>query len=729
MLWSRRTTPGLASSEELELIGKLRSEFEAEFKRREAEGLDHPCLFGEIALLRVLRGNDGDLEKSIAWFRSFLEGVQTYEVDALVRNMTARLDESGSDFGHVSMLPHYEVVEKCFRVVVTAPQLSQKGDVVQYIPAVDFDKQGIVEEMDWKHWVEFMRSLMVLQCIVCDRQSRLQKRVVRLAVLVDVYDSPLDKLGYGPYDRDHNQDIDKFVKEILAELVDKVYVVNASWRMSTVFNLLSRFVPEKFTKKVQVQSDNGTVDTAFAELMGGQEQLEALYATRVGLTLQREPREDLAESDPWPTERELEIVAMLRDDFKEELDKRKEDGRDYPFLFGDLALTRVLRGTGGSYRAAAKWFSNLLAQMEAWNMDDTIQELLRKSATTEPPTQFRSLDIVPFYEEFRDMVSFVPTAPQPTPSGDLVCYIPLNDMNLTRVLEEGNWEHWVQFQRCIGLLRLMQLNGLSHEQQRLARVVIIWDLDGVPWSQLRNADYMEKHQKDISSVWEQLCIEIAGTQYVLNAPWIVARVFNLFSSFMPEKFSRKFQMWSSDGTGDEELTEKVGGKEQLQELLATKVGIVDDAPDEREAMSGERTIVAGEALERLQELRAGQLLKWDFEVVAGYGDGLLGISDVEFSASFLDIPEVAVGERLPTEFDESGRDIAVAAMVRPQDEHSTGSYRAEADGLAVLRWSNKHSTLRSKTINFSMEVEDGAGDAPGSETGGGAPQLAQADLD
>lgn len=700
----------LPGEEEKEQISKLRSAYQEEFAKREAEGRDHSCFFSELALARVLRGNDGDLEQAKKWYGTFLEKATLYNVDDMIADLSKKLDESGSDLYSTAILPHYEEVEPFFNITLSAPELTPKGDVVQYVPMVDFDKRGIVEEVNWNHWVEFNRSIFILRCLQCDRLSRKQGRMVRCYTIADVQDCSMDTMFYGPFDRDHEDDCNRFVREIAAEIMGPLYVVNPSWKISSLYSIVSRFAPAKFAKKIQFQRGDTFSDPEFLSLFGGREQLEKLYATRKGLTLARAAEEEgevyTGEPDALATERELEMIGMLRDEFKEELEKRQTEGLLHPFFFGDVALTRVIRGNNSRYKAAVAWMRAFLKKIEDWKVDELVAELRNNLKDAESPV-VPDVKYLPFRAELHPFFRSTLCAPRSTPAGDPVCYTALVDIDRDAILQKVNWEHWVRFARSMALLSLMAADQQSSIQGRIVRVINIWDLEGSSMTSLRHPEWNEKHSRDVSAFMETICIEMAGPQYVVNAPWLLVRLFNLFSTFLPEKFTRKFQIMSSDGTSYPDFYELIGGKEQLQELLASRIGLVAlaDIPE------GEEDIAAGQSYEKFQDIMEGQQASWNFTVIAGYGDALFGTSDIEFRVGFYslaDVPDSAAKTVTDESTEKTDAEDAIEdglEIVAPcKCTRMTGNFTATKSGYLLLRWSNEHSTVRGKSIKYKVEV-------------------------
>lgn len=690
----------LPSDTEKANIRKLRDKFKEEFSKRKSDGRDFPCLFGDLALTRVLRGNDDNLDNAMDWFRTFLCAMEKHNVDDLVVDMTKKLDESGSQYAHVNMLPHHEEIQKYFPVVVTAPQLTLKGDVIQYIAAKDFDKVGLYEEVEWEHWVKFQRSLMILRCLEADRLSHTQKRMVKCVTLIDLLGCELQSLFYRPFERDHSEDVGDFNKSVSAEVIGECHLVNPSWGLGSLAKLLTKFAPPKFQQKCQFHLGDSLKDKPFVQLMGGQAQLEELYATRLDAVNRRQEsvptigdfRDNLA------TDEEQKLIDRLRCEFKSEFEQREAEGRAWPFLFGDIALTRILRGNCGSFKAAKKWFSRFLEKMNEHGVDNMIPDVIE--TFNENGSKFTKLSQLPGFDAIKPYFRATPCAVRSTPSGDPISYIPLVDLDRQGILDNVNWEQWVKFMRCMVLIRAMHVDHQTRLQGRLVRLVNLWDLNGFTLTSLKMPAFNQRHQNDVSKFMQSITIEVLGPQYVLNAPWILYKTINLFFNFLPVEFTNKFTVFNTDGLGETNFVEVVGGKTQLQQLLATRVGLCIGNADEN---SGDADIGRGVTFEKVQDVQAGQRITWTFEVVGGW-DRMFGVSDVEFSVRFVSVPDTAEGVAAAASADDDSEKVVRPLMVAAGDGEVNGSYLATSDGFVMLQWSNEHSTYRRKSIKYNFEI-------------------------
>jgi hypothetical protein len=337
--------------------------------------------------------------------------------------------------------------------------------------------------------------------------------------------------------------------------------------------------------------------------------------------------------------------------------------------------------------------------MAEWKVDDMMPEVLR---IFEDNGHRLCLEVLPYYDELKPYVRFTPCAQSCSAKGDVVQYLALVDVDRAKILTEVEWQHWVSFMRFLTLMRCLFLSRASHLQGRIVKAICIWDLNDCSLSSLRMPEFMEKHQKDCSMFMQNLCIETMGHQYVVNAPWVIVRLFNLFGSLLPDKFTRKMKIMNDDGTSDTSFIEEVGGKLQLKQLLASRVGLVQGS----ESPDGEPHIAAGQTFERFYDAAAGQHIQWSFELLAGSADYFLGTSDIDFSITFYELPDGFEQARPAVEEDQPGLDIAPRTRVSTSEGKQSGCYELKTCGFIMIRWSNEHSTVRAKSVRYSVSVLD-----------------------
>ena len=163
--------PDFLTEEEKKFVESIRQKFSNELTSREAEGKAYPCFFGSVALARILAAVEGNVEKAEEWFETLLQTLSDQSTEILVQDVLNRFGALSSERIDGSILPHYDTVKDFFNVDLCASKLSPDGDVIMYMPLVDLDRDGILEHLDWDHWVTFSRACTVLHCAILDKIS------------------------------------------------------------------------------------------------------------------------------------------------------------------------------------------------------------------------------------------------------------------------------------------------------------------------------------------------------------------------------------------------------------------------------------------------------------------------------------------------------------------------------------------------------------------------------
>mmetsp|Transcript_44991 Transcript_44991/g.101241 ORF Transcript_44991/g.101241 Transcript_44991/m.101241 type:complete len:774 (-) Transcript_44991:75-2396(-) len=698
-------------------VAELKTAFQEELTKRKAENRCHKAFFGDLAFLRVLRGHEGHLDLAKFWYWRFIVKANESNLDDIVTEMTQKLDESGSGIGSNTMLPYYDEVKDYSQSIYTCDKPSPEGDVITYMPMIDQDKRGALVGLEWDHYVKYQRSAVVLRCLEIDRLSRKQKRLVKVILLCDLDGCSLDSLSFGAFDRPNERDVNKFAESIMCEAVDKFYIINAPWALSTLFNMVKVFLPEKLSRKSVFVSGDCLRDAEFVEQVGGEEQVKKLLDSRVGLVLKSKYAAKTSESDvsdTLPTNEEKELIAKLRHRFQDEFKRREDEGRAWSCFFGDIALTRVLRGNDGFLVPATQWFERFLKAYEKYKVDELVVEMTKK--LDEGGGEFGHVSMLPYHDEIKECFRYTFTAPRLSPNGDLVSYMPLGDFDRAGVAKKINWSHWVRHVHGTAVLRCIELDRQSQRQGRMVRFMTIMDVEGsgigitgmpsVPEFDVRHKLEAEPFAADIAA-------EILAANYVVSAPWLTVKAFTWFRALVPEKMTKKMHMLEGDGLWDPEFMELAGGQAQAQQLYSTKVGLVAGSVDKS---SGVQDIAAGGIFHKSRDVHAGQRVKWRFTVQQGSADSLLGVSYLEFSVSASWFPDF----KLPTEGNNVQDDMrsqsdpkdstspTLEDLEPPEKVYSgrqiSGSYDSTRSGVVSLRWSNAHSRMRAKSIDFSVEV-------------------------
>jgi len=272
------------TNEEKAAIKKLALHFKGELDARRSQGTFHECLFGEVALTRVFRGNDADDEMSRKWLKRCLEKVKSHQLDSLIKEMSAKLDRTGTGTPLDKDLPGHEDVKEFVRAMFTAPELTPNGDLVNYISFVHFDMWKLMQELDWETWVSYVKGATLMRMIECERQSRKQHgRMVRVVTIMDVAGLSFSKLNCPAFHWKHSRDLASLQESVSAEIFGPVYVLNCPSRVQTLIQIFTKMLPARFSRKINLVEGDGLDDDEFVKLVGGRGQLKHMLALREAL--------------------------------------------------------------------------------------------------------------------------------------------------------------------------------------------------------------------------------------------------------------------------------------------------------------------------------------------------------------------------------------------------------------------------------------------------------------
>lgn len=684
------------TAEEKSFVLVIREQFRDELTTRREQGKAFSCFFGSVAIARILQAVDGHTDKAIEWFQSLLRTLSEESTEALVLNVLEAFAKHNFVVD-ASILPHYDTVKDFFNAELCAPKLSSDGDMIMYLPLVDLDRDGILQHLDWDHWVKFSRASTILQCAALDRISRGCSKVVKLVLIVDMEGLSLEGAIHRTFARAHRRDVvDSFQQKVAAEIVTSVHVINVPWTIANLFSLCKTFLPAKFLQKFKVLSGDSLQDASFVKQCGGEEQLSSLLSSRKGLVSHHtHDSQQLFFLDTWPNEDELHSIANLRGKFAENLAERQRSGTDWPCFFSDVALARVLRGNEGYFSEASNWFQTFLRKMEKYHVDEIVQAM--NSQLEASKLERAALTMLPHADEVGKYFRCTLSAPKLTPSGDVIWFIPLGDFDRKSLVQNVRWEDFVEFLRALCVLRALEAQRLSEVQHRMAKCITILDLQGsgigatgIP----KVEEFDEPNQKNVKFMREIL-IDILGPIYVLNAPWVAVKAFNWFKTLVPARFSRKLVLLDGDGASDLDFVELVG-EGQLKHLLATRVGLLCGEVD---GDLGACTISAGESLNKVRNLKQGETISWSISVESGDADSWFGVSDILSTANM--IYDDLNSEGNPgKEHDSALEELWVLAS----DGEVTREYTADRNGVIRLCWSNEHSRMRAKNLRFHIDV-------------------------
>ncbi|CAE6913985.1 unnamed protein product [Symbiodinium natans] len=453
-------------------------------------------------------------------------------------------------------------------------------------------------------------------------------------------------------------------------------------------------------------------------------------------------------SDALPGADELELIERLRERFATVFAEREKRGQLYPALFGNLALTRILRQNKADFEASVLWVEKFLDIFAELHGDDVMPDLIARLDAIQREGRLVTTDDLPGHNEIKNYSSLIYNAEQLTKTGDPLSYFPLGELNKHQLIARGLFESYERVVLHGWLFRAIELDRMSREQGRLCRVVNIIDASGCTLSKVICRDFDRRAEKMMQRL-EKLVPDLTAGNWVINAPWVMQKIFPWAKKVLKIKVDNWF-LCQGNGEQDEDLLTLVS-VETLRELGAFRA----KAKEENDQRSADfHYITRGTVLEHAVEVKSGQRVSWKFVVLPGVP--MLPPPEIDFGVvGVWDVPEDAAAPprecpsapppRRSARPERTGMVVedgsAVDLVTGDPDEvddyqglqeevlhdfqrwgtvdlENVGAVTAPKAGIVVLRWSNEFNLIRAKRVQFEVSCDDGQAPAETVSSGG-----------
>lgn len=453
-------------------------------------------------------------------------------------------------------------------------------------------------------------------------------------------------------------------------------------------------------------------------------------------------------SDSLPNADELEIIGRLQKRFANAFSEREQRGQLYPALFGELALTRILRQNKTDFEASATWLENFLEIFAELRGDEVMPGLIAKLDEIQAQGRLVCADDLPGHSEIKSYSSLIYNAEQLTKTGDPLSFFPLSELNKHQIIARGLFDRYELVVLHGWLFRAVELDRMSRQQGRLCRVVNVIDASGCTLSKVICRDFDRRAEMMMQRL-EKLVPDLTAGNWVINAPWIMQKIFPWAKKTLKIKVDNWF-LCQGNGEQDEDLLCLVT-VETLRELGAFR----QKAKEENDQRSADfHYIKRGSVLEHAVEVQCGQRISWKFIVLPG--GPMLPPPEVDFGVvAVWDVPDDAAAvpsrpsapppvrgttarreragmvvedgsavDLVSSEADDVDDDQGLQEEVLcgfkrwgTVDLENSGTVTAQKSGMVVLRWSNEFNLIRAKRVQF--EVVSGDAKAPEETVSGG----------
>jgi hypothetical protein len=228
----------------------------------------------------------------------------------------------------------------------------------------------------------------------------------------------------------------------------------------------------------------------------------------------------------------------------------------------------------------------------------------------------------------------------------------------------------------------MRFDRISRHDGYMAKVCFLWDFNGVTTMfQMQNKEW-KRRMDEMDALRGELHIEYLGKFYLINASWIVRKLYSIVRLALPSRTAAKVVVLGADWR-----------EEVLREFDPKVVALVlknsnksgkpksSDENHEQEDLSGTIHLSAGSKKEVVIDLDTAQEVSWNFKATS---------RDINFSA-------VVTGADGPQVIAEDTRYAASEGNV-------AGSCPKGSTGILVLCWDNSHSWMRGNGVQYEVVV-------------------------
>lgn len=252
----------LASAEEMTTIQEIRGILAPELEKLAVESRDWPHITSDIFMTRLLRGNNGSVQESAAWYRRMLVMREEYKLDDMHRKGVAE----NVPLVHAAM-PHADECLKHMTTVFGDDYVSPTGHLIHFDAFGDMRVKELFNETGKEKWAEMSRFTIERRCAVLDKMSAEQGRIVKVVRILDVDGFTLS--GFGDWYKPYKKDVEPCMKDACIEVVHLIFILNFPLWGQRIFNIMAKGFPERILKRIRVLGSDYIQDKEFTQEVGG----------------------------------------------------------------------------------------------------------------------------------------------------------------------------------------------------------------------------------------------------------------------------------------------------------------------------------------------------------------------------------------------------------------------------------------------------------------------------
>lgn len=260
----------LASDAELEAIATVRSKLETELKALKDAGKDFPHTTGDIFFTRLIRGNNGNIDEAVEWYKNFIQLRAKYGLDEIHQECMKK----GTKW-KVSDMPNYEEIKKYMNTNFDAETMRcpGSGHLLWYDAMGDSRTQEMLKEMPAEKILKFFHTTFERRTSILDELSRKEGKIIKILRVMDA-----EGIGFFQLNRQWSQFEKEHVNPVLMgtsiETVQLVFLPNFPNIFLKAFEIIKLVIPPRLLARFR--------------LLGSDYMQDKEYLAEVGLKIDQE---------------------------------------------------------------------------------------------------------------------------------------------------------------------------------------------------------------------------------------------------------------------------------------------------------------------------------------------------------------------------------------------------------------------------------------------------------
>ena len=425
---------------------------------------------------------------------------------------------------------------------------------------------------------------------------------------------------------------------------------------------------------------------------------------------------------PLPNEEEQKQLLEMREQLKEDLEKAPSS--EFVETVSDDKLIRYIRGYGHGWGdlkgvdAAVKAYRKMLKARADYplinqlrkEIGEVFEEVLKESDVPHirATMAYKYASSEQERKEWEAIQNITTNLTNFTKDGIVYSYLSYTDVEFENCVEvfNGDMERCVnsmdKFEYIKGILFDQQLYALSKKiKNKVPRIIYIVDSTGMTLSKLRalgkapwKATREKKRPKgeDGKDPFETYIPEVAGVILVLNTPWFAQKIYNVFIAKNVEpRTQRKIVILGKDYK--KRLLTFLDPTSIAKIMKCRKHDDEDDLPLKKDGLKMKKGIVK----EVTVSGKPGDTIEWVFSVTK---------NTVDFSLILYVPNEGELEERIMLEPQRCKiEDGEIEGEYELEDlSEESESFNEKTEYLVGLKFSNKHSFLKTTKVNYEIKV-------------------------